>query len=201
MTIEHGKPTGVAKKVRRMLGGADDHDSWSTPDKIMACVHRFWPKGIGLDPCSNAVAMMLGFVAAVVAWTIKDDSLSKSTWRIDGPPTCWFQPPYSDPGPLTNRLVAEWDGGVFDEVLVLVKLDTSTRWWEALRGRAAAVVLLPDRVAHHQGPEQVKGSDFCSALMLLTRRDAKERRDDLATAFAGVGHVLAPVEAQKSEAA
>lgn len=196
-----GKAAAVHRKLRQMQGGVGDNDSWSTPDEIMVCVHRFWPEGIGLDPCSNAIAIALGFVRARVAWTIDDDALAQPTWDVEPPTTVWYQPPYSAPRPLTERLVTEWDEGHLDEVLALVKLDTSTKWWAMLRDRAAAVVLLPDRVAHHQGPEQVKGSDFCSALLLLTRRDPWQRRQDLARAFAGVGHVLAPVEVQGDEAA
>ncbi|MEM9462112.1 MAG: DNA N-6-adenine-methyltransferase [Myxococcota bacterium] len=177
-----------ASVARRIDVPEWDKDSWCTDEEILDAVHKFWPFGVSLDPCANEWSKKLGFVRATVAWTIKDDALAQRCWYVKPEPecwtTCWFQPPYGDPLPLTKRLASEWDKSNLDEILALVKLDTSTEWWLLLEERAVAVVLFHHRLAHYAGDQRVKGSDFCSAMLLLTKADnIEERIDALREAF------------------
>ena len=181
-----GKPKTL---LRRLKNPAWDKDSWCTDEEILAAVHRFWPGGVALDPCANEWSKKLGFVRADVAWTIDDDALAQAAWCVPSrDTTCWYQPPYGDPLPLTKRLAAEWDARHLDEVLALVKLDTSTEWWLLLEERAIAVVFFHHRLAHYAGDQRVKGSDFCSAMLLLTEADdIEERIEALREAFEPLG--------------
>lgn len=170
--------------------GEDDSDSWCTDEQIVNIAHRFWPEGISLDPCSNRQALALGFVRARKAWTIADDCLSFPSWDVEPRTTCWWQPPYSrDGAPLTAGMVARWDAGQMHEVLALVKLDTSTKAWESMCNRASSVVLFRDRLAHVTGGKQYNGSNFCSAMLLMTRADPKARHRALEAAVGDLGWV------------
>ena len=170
--------------------GEDDGDSWCTDGPIVDIAHRFWPEGISLDPCSNQQALALGFVRARVAWTIVDDCMSFPSWDVERLTTCWWQPPYSRAGaPLTMGLVERWDRGQMHEVLALVKLDTSTERWQALERRASSLVLFHDRLAHLANGVRHDTSNFCSAMLLLTRSDPKVRHRALEAAVGDLGHV------------
>ncbi len=170
--------------------GEDDSDSWCTDQPIVDIAHRFWPGGIALDPCSNRQAIALGYVRARTAWTIADDCLSYPSWDVEHLTTGWWQPPYSRAGaPLTAGLVQRWDAGQMHEVLALVKLDTSTKAWRALDSRASSIVLFHERLAHITNGVRVDGSNFCSAMLLLTRADPKVRHRALVAAVGELGNV------------
>jgi hypothetical protein len=170
--------------------GEDDSDSWCTDEPIVKIAHGFWPEGIALDPCTNRAAIALGYVRARTAWTIVDDCLSFPSWDVEPRTTCWWQPPYSRAGaPLTAGMVARWDAGQMHEVLALVKLDTSTKAWHALDSRASSLVLFHDRLAHVANGVRVDGSNFCSAMLLLTRSDPKVRHRALEAAVGELGNV------------
>lgn len=172
--------------------GEDDSDSWCTDKPIVDIAHRFWPEGIALDPCSNQQALALGYVRARKAWTIVDDCLSFPSWDVEPRTTCWWQPPYSRAGaPLTiDGLAQRWDAGQLFEVLALVKLDTSTKAWKALDSRASSIVHFHDRLAHVSNGVRADGSNFCSAMLLLTRAsDPKVRHRALVQAVGDLGHV------------
>lgn len=170
--------------------GEDDSDSWCTDEAIVQIAHRFWPGGISLDPCTNRAAIALGFIRARTAWTILDDCLSFPSWDVEPQTTCWWQPPYSRAGaPLTAGLVERWDAGQMHEVLALVKLDTSTKAWRSLDTRASSLVLFRDRLAHVVGGKQYNGSNFCSAMLLMTRADPTARHRALEEAVGDLGDV------------
>lgn len=175
-----------------------DKDSWCTPPEVMEAVHRFWPGGIDLDPCSNHWAKALGFVRAKVAWTKADDCMAQPTWPGA---TCWLQPPYSREGapiigcpdkskPLyQGSFLRRWDAGDLREALVLIRLDTSTDNWEALANRSTSLVHFKKRLDHYEAGERKGGSNICSAMLLLTRNDPKVRHRALEAAIGDLGWV------------
>lgn len=161
-----------------------DRDSWCTPPEFMEAVHRFWPDGIDLDPCSNAWAQSLGFVRARTAWTKDDDCTTKRLWPGR---TCWLQPPYSKDGaPIIRHACDRWDEGQMFELLALVRLDTSTEAWGLLAERAASLALPVKRVKHYEQGQRKDSTNFCSGVMLLTRLDKARRHADLQQAFDGL---------------
>lgn len=166
-------------------------DSWCTDEKTVGIAHALWPEGIGLDPCSNHHAIALGFVRAKVAWTKRDDCMAQRSWDVEKPrTTCWLQPPYSREGaPIVADWARRWDAGEMHETLALVRLDTSTEWWRALESRASSLVLFRDRLAHHEAGVRKDGSNFCSAMLLITRADPTVRHRALEAAVGSLGDV------------
>jgi hypothetical protein len=170
--------------------GEDDPDSWCTDEPIVDIAHRFWPGGIALDPCANQQSIALGYIRARTAWTIADDCLSFPSWDVEPGTTCWWQPPYSRTGaPLTAGMVQRWGAGQMREVLALVKLDTSTKAWRAIEARATSIVLFKSRLAHVTNGVRVDGSNFCSAMLLMTRADPMARHRALEEAVGDLGWV------------
>lgn len=211
-----GKVDAVYRELQRAEaagGRIHDKDSYSTQRWILDGIHAVEVDGIALDPCSNELARRLGFVRALVSWTIEDDSRRQSTWcvvKVDGRYVVFFQPPYSCPddgdkpgtlGPddpgcpgLTTKLCEEWDAGKFDAVYALVKDDASTEWWAQLRDRAAFMVKPRERLAHVVGIDgegreiEHAGSDFNSAMLVLSKGTRAELLDlgrRLAKAYEG----------------
>ncbi|MCA9652751.1 MAG: hypothetical protein KC501_22730, partial [Myxococcales bacterium] len=167
----------VVKELERIDEGCG-RDDYASPEWIPAGVRQVEGRPIDLDPATNANAIALGFVAALTAWTIDENALAQPTWGVGGLETLvYMNPPYSDPGPLVMRLSEEFDAGAVARAYVLVKLDTSTSWWRALRERAAFVVEPDKRVAHYVGKRPKKGSDFCSAMVVLARGTGLELLD------------------------
>lgn len=164
-----------------------DKDSWCTQPEVMDVVHRFWPDGIDLDPCSNAWAASLGFVRALVAWTKADDCMAQEVWPGR---TCWLQPPYSDEGaPIVADWAKRWDAGQMHETLALIKLDTSTARYRALAERASSLVLFKKRLQHYEEGQRRPGSDFCSVMFLVTRENPIARHNALEEAVGDLGWV------------
>jgi hypothetical protein len=174
---------------------ADPADSWSTEPDVMAVVHGFWPDGIVLDSCTNHHAIALGFVRALVAWTKRDNCLTQPTWDVHGlvkrpRTTCWLQPPYGrDGAPIIACWARRWDAGETHETLALVRLDTSTDAWRTLASRASSVVLFRRRLAHYEAGVRQDGSNFCSAMLLMTRADPTVRHRALEAAVGDLGDV------------
>jgi hypothetical protein len=182
-------------------------DSWCSPREVVDIAHRFWPEGITLDCCSNRWAISLGYVRARVAWTIDDDCMKQPTWDVHKSlglrrTTCWFQPPYSEDGapitgivdentgkPYAGSWVRRWDAGELWETLALVKLDTSTERWRVLEARASSIVLFKSRLAHYEAGVRKGGSNFCSAMFLMTRADPTVRHRALEAAVGDLGWV------------
>lgn len=170
----------------------DPKDSWCTPPEIVNIAHRLWPDGIGLDPCSNVWARALGFVRAAVSWTKADDCTKQPTWNVVPPRTrCWFQPPYSRAGaPIVDDWARRWDAREVWETLALVRVDSARPWWKALDSRACALVLFHERLEHYAAGQRETGSNFCSAMFLMTRAsDPKVRHRALVAAVGDLGHV------------
>ena len=180
-----GKVDAVYRELQRAEaagGRLFDKDSWCTPEWPLAVVHAVAPDGISLDPCTNAVAISLGFVRARHAWTIDDDALAQPTWEVEpGRTVVWFQPPYGDPEELTKRLCEEWDRGHFALVVALVRDDASTVWWGLLRDRGCALIIPRGRIGHIVGlaedgtPIAIDESNICSAIHVLARGSSAEK--------------------------
>ncbi len=178
-------------------GAEWDKDSWCTPPEMMDAVHRFWPGGIDLDPCSNAWAVELDFVRAAFTCSKDLDCMSMSTWRVVPRTKCWLQPPYSRQGaPIIMDWARRWDDGQVHEALALVRLDTSTDHWAALSERCSSIVLFKTRVDHYENGIRASskisvrgGSNICSAMLLATREDPIARHNALEQAIGDLGWV------------
>ena len=133
-------------------------DDWCTPQCVIDLVHEFWIGGPDLDPCSTEHSTVSA------QWDISppDDGL-EAVWsglRV------WLNPPYSDPAPWVARAVAH-DG----EVLLLLKLDPSTRWWQLLWTRDLSLCLPYKRLKFESQGEPSTTAPFPSALVYLGGRN------------------------------
>ena len=99
-------------------------DCWNTPQHVVNDVYEFFPN-LELDPCCNDKANPN--VKAQRYFDEKDDGLSHS-WNAD---TVFMNHPYS-----VSKLWVPYAVQQFElhnnEMLLLVKLDVSTKWWQSV---------------------------------------------------------------------
>lgn len=80
----------------------------------------------------------------------------------------WLNPPYSILLPVITKCVLERNEAAI--IVALVKVDTSTRWWQLLE-RHAHIDFLPKRVKfHHPNPPKGwSGASFPSAIAIMKK--------------------------------
>ena len=100
-------------------------DCWNTPKHIVQDVLTFFDGSIGLDPCSNSHASPN--VPANQLYTRDEDGLSKE-WNE---PTVYMNHPYSE-SKLWVPYAVEQHTKHSNEMLLLIKLDVSTKWWRSV---------------------------------------------------------------------
>lgn len=115
-------------------------DAWYTPPDLLERARLTFGGKIDTDPCWHPQS----HVEAAQRYTAADDGLSKP-WLGN----VWLNPPYSDPLPFVRRLADHCDEHRA-EGIALVKHDHTTRWWDVIDRRAAAVCYLRDRVRFHR---------------------------------------------------
>lgn len=86
---------------------------------------------IDLDPASNEVANEV--VRARRFYTIDDDGLSKrKRWRG----RVWMNPPYSDPAPWVDKLIAAYQCGDVSAAVALFNARTGSQWFDRMARQA-----------------------------------------------------------------
>ena len=101
-------------------------DCWNTPPDVVKDVLRFFNGRIGLDPCSNSKTNPN--IPADVIYTEEDDGLSKE-WDA---PTVFMNHPYSNSKEWVPYAAHQYECGNAKEMVLLIKLDVSTKWWNAV---------------------------------------------------------------------
>ena len=100
-------------------------DKWNTPPDIIEDVLRFFHGSIGLDPCSDSKEYPN--IPARKVYTEEDDGLSQE-WDE---PTVFMNHPYS-----MSRLWIPYAEQQYikhnNEMLLLIKVDVSTKWWNSI---------------------------------------------------------------------
>lgn len=107
---------------------------------------------IDLDPASCAyVQQRIG--AAV--WYGVDHPLLSHTNALCRPwaGRVWMNPPYSDPLPFVERLLAFYRAGEVTQAIVLLNLASSPAWAQLLKRGGYPVCLLDDRIQFELGPD------------------------------------------------
>ena len=98
-------------------------DCWNTPQHVVDDVLRFFDNNLALDPCSNSQSSPN--VAATKLYTKGMNGLGKQ-WNE---PTVFMNHPYSQ-SKLWIPYAVQQQEKYGNEMLLLIKLDVSTRWWK-----------------------------------------------------------------------
>lgn len=104
-------------------------DKWNTPKEIVSKVVEYFGGPVDLDPCSNSHESPN--ILCHRCFTEEDDGLAHQ-WNAN---SVFLNHPYSDSKtwiPYARRM---FDEGNVQEMILLIKLDISTRWYRSLADR------------------------------------------------------------------
>jgi hypothetical protein len=134
-------------------------DVRNTPLGIVELVHAVFGGPPDLDPCSNTSSI----VGARRSVALPDDGLV-----IEWTGQVYCNPPYSLPRPwILKSIDHSMHGG---EVMLLIKLDPSTRAWADLWAASPSVCLIGKRLRFPDAHGVARSTaDFPSALALLSQ--------------------------------
>jgi len=101
-------------------------DTWNTPNDIVEDIISFFGGTIDLDPCSNDRDNPN--VPANTLYTEDDDGLSHP-WIAD---SVFMNHPYSNSKQWIPYAAEQYECGNAKELILLIKLDISTKWWRSV---------------------------------------------------------------------
>ena len=99
-------------------------DKWNTPKDFVADVVKFFGT-IDLDPCSNSEGEPN--VPALNYYTEKTNGLAHDWYG-----KVFMNHPYSNSKEWVPYAVSQYELGHAKEMILLIKLDVSTKWWLSL---------------------------------------------------------------------
>lgn len=102
------------------------HDCWNTPKEIVNDVLDFFDNNLDLDPCSNSLDNPN--IPAKTLFTEDLDGLSHP-WNVE---SVFMNHPYSESKLWVPYAVSQYECGNAKELILLIKLDVSTRWWKSV---------------------------------------------------------------------
>lgn len=117
------------------------NDDYATPVWILKGIFEWW-----FDPCP-------------LKGRTKLDELNGL--RVDWQPHTFVNPPYSDPSPWIDKAIKEFRKG--NTVVLLLKHDTTTRWYDRLHEAGAYFLPIGERLKFSSGKE----APFASILAVL----------------------------------
>jgi len=124
---------------KREVFGNVSHDDWSTPSWLMV-LFRDW-----YDPCP-----------------LRGSGGLETEWRD----RTYVNPPYSNPMPWVEKAIAENEKG--KTIVMLLKLDTSTKWFLKLQEAGAHFMTFFGRLQF----SRMKKAPFPSVLVILEGRES-----------------------------
>ena len=101
------------------------HDCWNTPQDVVSDVLNFFDNNISLDPCSNSHSSPN--IPADNVFTIEDNGLTHP-WNYQ---RVFMNHPYSQ-SKLWIPYAVEQHELYGAEMLLLIKMDVSTKWWRSI---------------------------------------------------------------------
>ena len=113
-------------------------NEWYTPREFIESARNVMGS-IDTDPASNDTAQE--FIQARDYYTKETDGLTQ-TWG----PNVWLNPPYGDPLPWVEKLLAEFEAGHAKQAILLVNTANSPQWSRLLWHSMFSVCLLDRRV-------------------------------------------------------
>ena len=104
-------------------------DTWNSPVEIVDKVVEYFGGPVELDPCSNSHESPN--VPCIRCFTEDDDGLSFQ-WNAN---SVFMNHPYSDSKTWIPYARQQFDEGNVQELIMLIKLDISTRWYRSIADR------------------------------------------------------------------
>ena len=101
-------------------------DCWNTPPEFVGDVLQFFENELGLDPCCNDIENPN--VPAKEYFTEETNGLAHK-WISD---SVFMNHPYSNSKEWVPYAVSQYELGHAKELILLIKLDVSTRWWKSV---------------------------------------------------------------------
>jgi len=101
-------------------------DCWNTPQEIVKDVLDFFEGELELDPCSNSEDNPN--VPAKRVYTEETDGLALE-WIAE---SVFMNHPYSESKLWNSYAVSQYEWGNAKELILLIKLDISTKWWSSV---------------------------------------------------------------------
>ena len=102
------------------------HNFWNTPKHIVTDVLEFFNHNLELDPCSDSEDNPN--VPAKRVYTEETDGLAHE-WIAD---SVFMNHPYSKSKLWIPYAVSQYECGNAKELILLIKLDISTKWWSSV---------------------------------------------------------------------
>ncbi len=104
-------------------------DLWNTPQEIVDKVVEYFGGPVELDPCSNSAEDPN--VPCLRCFTEEDDGLSFQ-WNAN---SVFMNHPYSDSKSWIPYARQQFDEANVQELIMLIKLDISTKWYRSIADR------------------------------------------------------------------
>jgi len=101
-------------------------DCWNTPVEFVGDVIRFFNGSLDLDPCSNSIESPN--VPARQVYTEETNGLAHE-WIAD---SVFMNHPYSNSKEWVPYAASQYECGNAKEMVLLIKLDVSTKWWRSV---------------------------------------------------------------------
>ena len=117
-------PSSALKALTASTGNRTD--CWNTPSSVVSDVITFFGGSLDLDPCSNDAENPN--VPAKKVYTEITNGLAHD-WIAD---SVFMNHPYSNSKEWVPYAVKQYECGNSKEMILLIKLDVSTKWWNSV---------------------------------------------------------------------
>ena len=140
-------------------------DCWNTPPEFVGDVLEFFDNKLDLDPCCNDIEN-----PNVPANKLFDEKINGLTqnWVAE---SVFMNHPYSNSKEWIPYAVSQYELGHAKELVLLIKMDVSTRWWKSISTYPFLAINKRLKFGNGKG-----AAPFQSAIVYLGTRLGKFRR-------------------------
>jgi len=134
-------------------------DLWRTPPQIIEYVKNRFGE-IQRDLCASSDDAVCSFY-----YDVEDDFLKQRVKSFEMGSTGFLNPPYSNPLPFVKKAIEFGRGGM--RVIMLLNMDTSTKWFELIASNASLIMpIIGGRLAFlSANGEAMKGNNKAQVLI------------------------------------
>ena len=140
-------------------------DCWNTPPEFVGDVLEFFDNKLDLDPCCNDIENPN--VPTKKLFDEKMNGLAQD-WVAD---SVFMNHPYSNSKEWIPYAVSQYELGHAKELVLLIKMDVSTRWWKSISTYPFLAINKRLKFGNGKG-----AAPFQSAIVYLGTRLGKFRR-------------------------